>query len=208
MVVDLGVRQVAALLAEHDQCLQPALARLDVRGRQFARRASACLPFLPFLCAASSARLPAIRRRDLAGRGLAGRCRPCAAAAPWAAVTCFPTGLPATFSGFAGSGALAGLQRLDRRLGLGRGLPDLGAGADLASAFRAVCGCRFRRAFGFAAGFFAAGLREVAADGPLRAGGAALPAGAFLAAFRTVRFFAAVLPLPAVVDLRAGFTAS
>jgi hypothetical protein len=38
VVVDLGVGQVAALLAEDDQCLQPAFARFDIGSGQFARR--------------------------------------------------------------------------------------------------------------------------------------------------------------------------
>ena len=72
VVVDLGVRQVAALLAEHDQLLQPALARLDVGGRQLARRNLGVLAVLPFLCA----------RPRRACRRCARRSRPPSACAP------------------------------------------------------------------------------------------------------------------------------
>ena len=98
VVVDLGVREEAALLAEHDQVLQAALARLDVGGRQLARRDLGVLAVLSS-CAASSARLPAMRaaispadglcERRRGGRGLAAR-RPSAqrlrAAAPASAL--------------------------------------------------------------------------------------------------------------------------
>jgi hypothetical protein len=49
VVVDLGVGEVAALLAEHDQALEAALARLDVGRGQFARRDVGVLAVLALL---------------------------------------------------------------------------------------------------------------------------------------------------------------
>jgi hypothetical protein len=52
VVVDLGVGEVAALLAEHDQALQAALARLDVGCGQLARRHVGLLAVAALLAAA------------------------------------------------------------------------------------------------------------------------------------------------------------
>jgi hypothetical protein len=71
VVVDLGVGQVAALLAEHDQALQAALARLDVGRGQLARRDVGLLPVAALL--AAGLEVGRELRRHLAGglgRGL------------------------------------------------------------------------------------------------------------------------------------------
>ena len=51
VVVDLGVREVAALLAQHDQVLQARAARLGVVGQRLELLRSICLPFGSFAMA-------------------------------------------------------------------------------------------------------------------------------------------------------------
>ncbi len=196
VVVDLGVRQVAALLAEHDQRLQAALARLDVGRRQLARRNLGVLAVAALLVRGVFRALAGDPRGDLAGGRLArrrsfGRLRCCGGIR-----------LGADLSGFA---AAAGLPDL----AAGAGLADL---TGLAGTLRLRWGPPWALAPVFAAAFaatvdFPAGLR---AGGSWRRrfaaralGGRRGPscAGAFFAA----RFLAAGLPLPAAGDLRAGF---
>ena len=152
VVVDLGVGEVAALLAEHDQLLQAALARLDVGGRELARRLPrrACRSW-PFLLAASSARLPAslaaislvvgLCGRRRAALVAAGRRRPAAAWRP----ACLShlraaTGLPDGLRRRALAGTLARGLGVPWRRAARRASP-----ASSASAFGGVFGCALAR---------------------------------------------------------------
>ena len=130
VVVDLGEREEAAVLAEHDQRLQAALARLDVGRRQHARR-DLGVPAVLALAACVLGALAGDPGGDLARRRLVARRRRCGRRRPsrpsratigarssrrlwaraWLACAGFATG-----SGFAfGSGFAS--------FGLGRRLP-------------------------------------------------------------------------------------
>ncbi len=138
VVVDLGEREEAALLAEHDQRLQAPLARLDVGRRQHARRDLGVPAVAALLAGGVLGALAGDLRGDLAGGRLVARRRRrrrACAAAPL-------TGLsgrrdePACddrLGGLAGDGlaglpaALAAWRRPWRlRAGFGSGLPAFG----------------------------------------------------------------------------------
>ena len=72
VVVDLGEREEAAVLAEHDQALQAPLARLDVGRRQHARRELG-VPAVLALAARVLGALAGDPRGDLAGGRLVAR---------------------------------------------------------------------------------------------------------------------------------------
>ena len=179
VVVDLGVRQEAALLAELDQRLEAALARLDVGGRQLARRFHV-LAVPALLVRGVLGALAGDPRGDFADRGLApgnaladcrGRdCRRRGFRRRF--VRLYGADLPALTGGFAfGAAALGFAGRLDfawPRALRPTGLLPFPAGRLAAGRLLAVAGFGFRVAACFPAGFLA-GDRALLA-GNLRVG--------------------------------------
>ena len=195
MVVDLGVGEVAALLAEHDQGLQAALARFGVGRGELARRLRGVPAVLAFLAGGVFRALAGELGGDLARRRLV-RGAPAQTLVAGATGLAGSTGLAAGF-GAAACFALAGLTI---------GLPSLAGtlAADLAAVLAPAAGF-LAIGFAFAATFLPLLGRGLAGRRACAPPGASWPGAWRVPSSSARRPRGLALGRAFGLDLRAGF---